>query len=454
VLDRDKDGIEEISEYLSHRDDLDAIHIISHGSDGSVDLGNTSLNSQTLEDNNLKIALWANSFAETGDILIYGCNLAETEVGQSLIDDLGALTLTDVAASTDATGHESLGGDWDLEYQAGDIEAAVAPSAGVQSTYQHILAVINGTAGDDVLLGTAGNDTISAAAGNDVLVGGGGSDQLLGEAGADVFRFTGAQDGDVYTVDGGSESDTIDLSEFGSGVVTDDGATITVDLGGGQSFTINYTNIENVVTADTAGNHGPEAIAQVREAYAAGDGITLNGTLSDDFDGDALTYEWTQIGGPLVSLNNATTSAASFTAPNVGSPTTYTFQLVVSDGTTSHIDTVETTVLPLTSGGFGSDYVPGTADRDALDGGIFGNDTLDGGDGDDLLSDAIGDDVLIGGAGHDVVDYTGVGGGVTVDITIRHHHHRSPGHGRRRQRQSIRHRGCARRGWRRHVRLQ
>ena len=36
VLDRDKDGIEEISEFLSHRDDLDAIHIISHGSDGSV----------------------------------------------------------------------------------------------------------------------------------------------------------------------------------------------------------------------------------------------------------------------------------------------------------------------------------------------------------------------------------------------------------------------------------
>ena len=107
VLDRDRDGIEEISEFLSQRDDLDAIHIISHGSDGSVELGNTSLNADSLEQNNLKIALWANSFTEAGDILIYGCNLAETGAGQSLINDLSALTLTDVAASTDLTGDAS-----------------------------------------------------------------------------------------------------------------------------------------------------------------------------------------------------------------------------------------------------------------------------------------------------------------------------------------------------------
>ena len=88
VLDQDKDGIEEISEFLSNHDDLDAVHIISHGSDGSIELGNTSLNSDTLEENNLKIALWANAFAETGDILIYGCNLAETEAGQSLINNI------------------------------------------------------------------------------------------------------------------------------------------------------------------------------------------------------------------------------------------------------------------------------------------------------------------------------------------------------------------------------
>ncbi len=89
VLDRDQDGIEQISAVLQDRDDLDAVHIISHGSDGRVELGNTTLDASALEQNNLSIALWANAFAETGDILIYGCNLAQSEVGQSLIADLG-----------------------------------------------------------------------------------------------------------------------------------------------------------------------------------------------------------------------------------------------------------------------------------------------------------------------------------------------------------------------------
>ncbi len=140
LLDRERDGIEQISEILLGYDNLDAVHIISHGDDGSVRLGNSSLDANSLQQNNLQIALWANSFAETGDILIYGCNLAATEAGQSLIDELGSLTLTDVAASTDATGHESLGGDWDLEYRAGEIEAELAPSVELQAA---VVAVRN-----------------------------------------------------------------------------------------------------------------------------------------------------------------------------------------------------------------------------------------------------------------------------------------------------------------------
>jgi hypothetical protein len=138
VLDRDQDGIEQISEMLQDRDDLDAVHIISHGSDGSVELGNTSLDAYTLEQNNLNIGLWANSFAETGDILIYGCNLAESEVGKSLIADLSDLTLADVAASNDLTGSAALGGDWQLEFKTGSIETSVALDADAQADYEGV----------------------------------------------------------------------------------------------------------------------------------------------------------------------------------------------------------------------------------------------------------------------------------------------------------------------------
>ena len=140
VLDRDQDGIEQISAVLQDRDDLDAVHIISHGSDGSVELGNTSLDAYTLEQNNQNIALWANAFAETGDILIYGCNLAATDIGQSLINELSELTLTDVVASDDLTGQADLGGDWVLEYSIGEVETAVAVSAEAQGAWQALLA--------------------------------------------------------------------------------------------------------------------------------------------------------------------------------------------------------------------------------------------------------------------------------------------------------------------------
>jgi outer membrane protein assembly factor BamB len=139
LLDSDSNGIDQITEALKGQTNLDAIHIISHGSDGNVQLGNTSLNADTLIENKLNIALWANAFSESGDILLYGCSLADTEVGESLIKDLSALTLADVAASDDLTGNESLGGDWELERVTGSVEATVVFSTQLQNSWEGVL---------------------------------------------------------------------------------------------------------------------------------------------------------------------------------------------------------------------------------------------------------------------------------------------------------------------------
>lgn len=56
------DGIQQISEALAGRRQLQAIHIISHGSDGAVELGSTTLDADSLERNACVISRWANSF--------------------------------------------------------------------------------------------------------------------------------------------------------------------------------------------------------------------------------------------------------------------------------------------------------------------------------------------------------------------------------------------------------
>ncbi len=154
VLDSQRDGIEQISSILQQYDNLDALHIIAHGSDGSIQIGSGTLDSDTLQENRLDISLWANSFSKSGDILIYGCNLAESESGKTLINDLSDLTLADVAASDDLTGHSSQGGDWILEYHAGQIDSDIALSAEFQAQYREALATYSVTSLADSGAGT------------------------------------------------------------------------------------------------------------------------------------------------------------------------------------------------------------------------------------------------------------------------------------------------------------
>ncbi|MGV3624261.1 MAG: PKD domain-containing protein, partial [Archangium sp.] len=59
--------------------------------------------------------------------------------------------------------------------------------------------------------------------------------------------------------------------------------------------------------------------------------VQLNGSASRDPDGSALTFSWTQLAGPAVTLAGATTATPSFIA-DVSKDTRFTFRLVVNDG--------------------------------------------------------------------------------------------------------------------------
>jgi len=77
---------------------------------------------------------------EWADLLIYGCNLAATAEGESLVNALARLTSADVAASDDLTGSAKLGGDWELEYRTGTVESGMALSTTAQASLDGVLA--------------------------------------------------------------------------------------------------------------------------------------------------------------------------------------------------------------------------------------------------------------------------------------------------------------------------
>ena len=74
----------------------------------------------------------------------------------------------------------------------------------------------------------------------------------------------------------------------------------------------------------------PLADAGSNQTVGVNSNVQLDGSGSSDPGGKPLTYQWTQTGGPTVTLSSNTAVQPTFTAP--ASPTTLTFQLVVNNG--------------------------------------------------------------------------------------------------------------------------
>lgn len=119
LLDPGQDSLQQMADYLAGRSGIESIHILSHGDEGELIIGNTMLTNATLADHTSQLTAIGNALAENGDILLYGCNIAANTDGTAFIDTLAQLTGADVAASTDITG---AGGNWMLEGVSGTVE--------------------------------------------------------------------------------------------------------------------------------------------------------------------------------------------------------------------------------------------------------------------------------------------------------------------------------------------
>ena len=117
-----------------------------------------------------------------------------------------------------------------------------------------------GGTGDDTLLGGAGNDTLYGGAGFDTLVGGTGNDLLKGDFNADTFVFADGHGVDTITdfaatnqfekIDLSDVSAITELADLQANHLTQQGANVVIDTGGGNTITLNGVNLADLDATD------------------------------------------------------------------------------------------------------------------------------------------------------------------------------------------------------------
>ncbi|TVZ40655.1 putative Ig domain-containing protein [Alteromonadaceae bacterium 2753L.S.0a.02] len=290
MLDSNADGIEQISLVLAQYAGVQGIHLITHGNQGRINLGDSQLDTNSLSNFQDQLSSWGDALDANGDILIYGCNLTGDAAGEQLINSLANITSADVAASNDATGASTLGGDWQLESRTGIIETQTLEA----HQWQGLLAA---APADDAI--TVWHDEVITG---NLFTGVGGT-----QINADTFTGSGQlvsveYNGVVYSSFDGSDNLTIAA----------DSGTFVINRDGTYTFTTNYTasTVNNDTALDWAGAFNvygfaagatyeasvdvldtsfSNATADSAVEFDNGIGVMYPGSLTDEIDNDGNT---------------------------------------------------------------------------------------------------------------------------------------------------------------------
>ncbi|MCC1491847.1 hypothetical protein [Cognatishimia sp. F0-27] len=292
---------------------------------------------------------------------------------------------------------------------------------------------VNGSTEDDTLDGADGNDLFFGDLGADLLRGGNGNDTLNGARGIDTI-FGGAGDDRIIVengnfiddINGGGDTDTLDMSGYTFNFVTVDLSAQTYTVGGGAGVQ-RVVNVENVIGSDESGdmltgNSGANRIEGRggddtingfggSDTLIGGDGDdsvtgSLNGRnlLEGGIGSDTLTgggRNDTLIGGAgadIMDGDGGNQDLADYSASDAAVSVALALgQVAIGSGGHAEGDTLT-----------GIEHLTGSAFDDVLS---SNNNkvTIRGLDGNDSITGGFNFDRLIGGAGDDTINGQGQG---------------------------------------------
>ena len=333
ILNAGQDGVDQIAAVLAGRTDIAAVHIISHGRAGELELGSATLNCASMAARYAAdMAVIRLSLTPNADVLLYGCDVASGASGVAFIANLAQLTGADIQASTDATGAVQLGGNWRLEAQVGKIEAQAldaATWAGLLATpvakADTKFAIEDQTLTISAALGVLSNDTDADA--NDTKavtsfkVAGDATTYLAGQtasiAGKGTFRLN-ADGGYVFTPLANSNGVlpvvTYSMRDTANNTAS---ATLTITVAAAEDAPVNTVPANATVGEDTnlvfsVANGNALSISDVDGGFQTvtlsinSGNLSLSGlagltfTAGDGSDDATMTFR-----GTIVDINNA-----------------------------------------------------------------------------------------------------------------------------------------------------
>ncbi len=294
--------------------------------------------------------------------------------------------------------------------------------------------------------GLGGNDTIRSAGGADIVAGGSGNDTFEFR-GRDVLAKDGTHRG-VDTITDYHRGDVIDVGDIAKGdaariqlVLTETGVTVRGDIRGEFVDIAELTGVQSISDVTLNIGSDPNAARKLVGTDAgdtlvgAGGNDELHGGIGNDVlignDGDDKLFGEADNdridGGAGNDMINGGAGADEI-AGGDGNDGVFAGggddivdgergnDTLFGDGGNDRL--VGAAGEDRLFGGSGNDDLSGGADDDILDGGS-GNDVVSGGSGDDLIYASEGIDSYDGDSGFDTLDFSNVGGGVSVNASTK-----------------------------------